>query len=219
MNNVGARLLARIRLPHYVHDDEGVDGASLGERAGQAFQVRCWRLQLAEPRILLKPYRPSCVTLSPHSNANQSMFGKDMAGGAHQPSAGAMRGRGYRPSLPDPRKHIRSTGHASPGSMFPQKSAQAHSREPGRRTCRRPCQLDDGGRRRDDPRCRDRGPDPHLCQADFPGGWARLASHRNSHRQRPQLQRLCRRRAQYVHPRRHADGGQDAEPGDRRHRA
>ncbi len=81
MNNVSARLLARIRLPHHIHDDEGVDGASLGERAGQTFQARRRRVQLKGPRVLLKPCRASCVTLSPHSNANQSMFGKDMAGG------------------------------------------------------------------------------------------------------------------------------------------
>ena len=61
---------------------------------------------------MLKRRASSPVTLSPHSNANQTMFGKDTAEGAYQPSQGAMRGRGYRPSLPDPRKPVRSAGHA-----------------------------------------------------------------------------------------------------------
>ncbi len=44
-----------------------------------------WRLEPRSPRGILKPSASSPVTLSPHSNANQAMFGKDMAGGGSSP--------------------------------------------------------------------------------------------------------------------------------------
>ena len=101
--------------------------------------------------------------------------------------------------------------------------ALARSRRAGGEPLRRssPAQAQAAPRRRpaDHPRRRDRAAAARIHPADPEGGRPRQAEHPGRHHQRPRVQRLRRRRPAHLHQCRRADGGGDAEPGDRRARA
>src|SRR4029078_4341200 len=74
MNNVIAGEFARIGLAHHLHDNEGINGATLGERPRQPFGTLCghWQLvHIAGNGGISSCWQPTPVTLSPYSNANQ----------------------------------------------------------------------------------------------------------------------------------------------------